>query len=396
LTEIADIGRDPVRGGYSRHLLEPAETELRAWFRHRAGELGLDVVEDATTTIWARWTPEPPAGGPAVATGSHLDSVPGGGPLDGPLGVAGGLAVLSRWRADGFQPARPVTLAVFPEEEGSRFGLPCLGSRLLAGALDPAAALELRDRAGVTLAAALAAAGRPPLPATLAPLSRDRLACLVELHVEQGRALADLGRPVAVARSILAHGRWHATVTGDGNHAGATPMSGRRDPVVVLARLVLAVQARARAVDGARGTVGRLTVTPGGTNVIASRADAWLDLRAPRDQDVTGLADALAADLQAAAAAEGCTADLTRESRSPEVVFDPDLADRLAELVPGAPRLDTGAGHDAGVLAAVLPTGMLFVRNPTGHSHTPAASADPADLRAGVDALDRVLRGLAG
>jgi N-carbamoyl-L-amino-acid hydrolase len=405
LAEIAGVGRDPVRGGYSRHVFEPSELELRAWFTGRAAALGLTVEPDRNGNIWAHW------GGPGpgtVGTGSHLDSVPGGGPLDGPLGVASALSAVARLRERGFTPARPVAVIAFAEEEGSRFGLACLGSKLMTGAIEPAAVTARAGADGVTFAAAAAAAGMDP-----AGIGRDdeRLASLgafVELHVEQGRALADLGAPVAVASAILAHGRWRVTFTGEGNHAGATPMAGRRDPVVAASAAVLAAREIAAARDdpaggvNARATVGRIAVVPGGTNVIASRVDAWLDVRGDTDAACRALAAEITAAIQIAAGRHGCRAELTRESYVPEVVFDAPLQGRLRALLAGVPELGevpvlaTGAGHDAGVLAAELPTAMLFVRNPTGVSHAPAETASAADCRAGVRALAAVLADLAG
>ncbi len=405
LAEIADVGRDTVRGGYSRHVFEPAELELRAWFTRRAAALGLDVEADGNGNIWAHWGGRGPG---TVGTGSHLDSVPGGGALDGPLGVASALSAVARLKARGFGPARPVAVVAFAEEEGSRFGLACLGSKLMTGAVDPALIAARADAAGVTFAQAAAAAGLDP-----AGPGRDgeRLASLgafVELHVEQGRALADLGAPVAVASAILAHGRWRLTFTGEGNHAGATPMAGRRDPLVAAAAAVLAARDIAAARDdpaggvNARATVGRIVPLPGGTNVIASRVDAWLDVRGDTDAATRALVTAVGDAVRAAAAAHGCGVDIAQESYLPEVTFDARLRDRLRAVltqVPGlgeVPVLATGAGHDAGVLAAELPTAMLFVRNPTGVSHAPAESAADEDCRAGVGALAAVLANLAG
>jgi beta-ureidopropionase / N-carbamoyl-L-amino-acid hydrolase len=411
LAEIADVGRDAVRGGYSRHVFEPAELELRAWFTRRAQALGLVVEPDRNGNVWAHWGGRGPG---TVGTGSHLDSVPGGGPLDGPLGVASALAAVARLKARGFAPARPVALVAFAEEEGSRFGIACLGSKLMTGAVDPALTAARADAAGVTFARAAAEAG---VDAAGTGRDDERLASLsafVELHVEQGRALADLGAPVAVASAILAHGRWRLTFTGEGNHAGATPMAGRRDPVVAASAAVLAARNIAAARDNppagvnARATVGRLVPVPGGANVIASRVDAWLDVRGDTDTATRALVTEICAATQLAAAKHGCRVEITKESYLPEVNFDASLRDRLrtvlAEVpglggVPGpgeVPLLATGAGHDAGVLADDLPTAMLFVRNPTGVSHAPAETASDDDCRSGVEALTAVLAALAG
>ena len=206
LGEIADIGRDSFRGGYSRHLFEPAELALREWFTRRAKALGLYVELDRNGNIWAYWGAR---GSGTIALGSHLDSVPGGGAFDGPLGVASALSAVARLRAQGVVPARPVAVVAFAEEEGSRFGVACLGSKLMVGAIDPARAARLTDATGVTFAEAAAAVGLDP-----GELGRDgerlaSLAAFVELHVEQGRGLADMGAPVAAAttgsrRSLIA------------------------------------------------------------------------------------------------------------------------------------------------------------------------------------------------
>jgi beta-ureidopropionase / N-carbamoyl-L-amino-acid hydrolase len=405
LAEIADVGRDAVRGGYSRHVFDPAEVELRTWFTRRAEALDLTVEPDRNGNLWAHWG-EPGPG--TVATGSHLDSVPGGGALDGPLGVASALAAVARLKARGFSPARPVAVVAFAEEEGSRFGLACLGSKLLTGAVDPAAIAPRTDSAGVTFARAASAAGVDPAGTGRDEARLASLGAFVELHVEQGRALADLGAPVAVASAILAHGRWQLTFSGEGNHAGATPMAGRRDPVVAASAAVLAARDIAAARDdpaggvNARATVGRLVPVPGGTNVIASRVDAWLDVRGDTDAACRALVTDICAAVQLAAAEHGCRVEITQESYLPEVAFDAGLRDRLRAVLAGVPGLGevpvlaTGAGHDAGVLAGELPTAMLFVRNPTGVSHAPAETAADDDCRAGTDALTAVLAALAG
>src|ERR1700722_6961152 len=399
LGEIEGIGADPVRGGYSRFVFEPAELQLRAGFTGRARALGLAVELDRNGNLWAYWGAR---GDGTIAVGSHLDSVPGGGALDGPLGVASALSAVARLRSNGVTPSRPVAVVAFAEEEGSRFGIACLGSKLTAGAIAPEAALRLADSAGATFADAAAAAGVDP-----AGIGRDdarlaELAAFVELHVEQGRGLAALGAPVAVASGILAHGRWRLRFAGEGNHAGATPMAGRRDPLAAAAAAILAARAVAAGHDDPRGgsnaraTVGRLVPVPGGTNVIASRVDAWLDLRGDVDASTRALLAEVLAAADEAAAAHGCALEVTEESYVDTVIFDPALRGRLGDVLGGPPALATGAGHDAGVLAAELPTAMLFVRNPTGVSHSPFETASDDDCRAGVDALTAVLRDLAG
>jgi N-carbamoyl-L-amino-acid hydrolase len=387
LAAIADVGADRVRGGYSRHGFDRVELELREWFVAEATLRGLAVETDRNGNIWAWWgNPGPDA----VITGSHLDSVPGGGAFDGPLGVVSSLAAVDVLRAKGFTPRKPLAVVVFVEEEGGRFGVPCLGSRLITGAIDPGQARSLRDPDGISLADAITAAGADP--STLGPDEEAlaRIGCFVELHVEQGRGLTV---PVGVASSILAHGRWRFTFTGEGNHAGATLMSDRRDPMVPAASLVLA--ARKAAVGDARATVGRIVPVPGGTNVIASEVNVWLDARAGDDATTKSVVAEIQAMARQAAAEEGCGIRVTQESYGDTVVFDPVLRDDLSTVLGGVPALPTGAGHDAGILASRVPTAMLFVRNPTGVSHAPQEYAEPDDCEAGVAALASTLEHLA-
>ncbi|MHA7282292.1 allantoate amidohydrolase [Arthrobacter sp. TMS2-4] len=394
LDSIHDVGRDTTRGGYSRGVFTPAESSLREWFIGEAEARGLAVETDRNGILWAWWDATDSRDG-ALVTGSHLDSVPGGGAFDGPLGVASALVAVDLLRGRGVRPQRSLAIAVFPEEEGSRFGVSCLGSRLLTGTLDPDAVRSLTDTDGTTFAEASRAAGLDP-----SHLGRDeeaiaRIGDFVELHVEQGRGLIDLDSAVAIGSTMLGHGRWRLSITGQGNHAGTTLMADRADPMVAAAQVVLAVRKAAAEQDGARATVGRLQPVPGGTNVIASRVDLWLDVRHEEDALTAALIERIHGQAQKICAFEGCRATLTEESRSGTVHFDGalqrTLGNALGRSFPGAPTLPTGAGHDAGILGAVAPTAMLFVRNPTGVSHSPEEFVERDDADAGATALADVL-----
>ncbi|WP_414940135.1 allantoate amidohydrolase [Amycolatopsis sp. cmx-11-51] len=390
LEEISDVGRDPKRGGYSRHAFDAAETELRAWFVELAGRLGLGVETDRNGNIWAWWgTPGPDA----VVTGSHLDSVPGGGAFDGPLGVASALEAVEILQTKGFRPAKPFAVVVFVEEEGGRFGVPCLGSRLLTGTIDADKARGLRDPDGVTFAEAAAKSGLEP---ELVGRDSERLGLIgrfLELHVEQGRGLIDLGSPVAVGNTVIAHGRWRFSFQGQGNHAGATLIGDRRDPMIPAAETVIAVRKLAKVTADARATVGRLVPVPGGTNVIASTVDLWLDARVPGTGTPELVAE-IAKLAEDAAGQEGCRVEVTRESYSGDVIFDDALRRDLGTWLGGPPELPTGAGHDAAILAGFVPSGMLYVRNPTGISHSPEEFSEAEDVDHGARALADVLEKL--
>lgn len=386
LASIEEVGRTPV-GGYTRLAWDPATMALREWFAGEALALGLDLVEDGNGNQLAWWGHGPDA----LLVGSHLDSVPEGGPLDGPLGVASALAAVGALKASGWTPSRPLAVANFTDEEGGRFGIACLGSRLATGAIAPGTALGLRDEDGTSLAEAMQTQGRDPRAAGPADWLAD-VKYYVELHVEQGRWLAPHGAAVGVASAIWPHGRYRFEFCGQGNHAGATAMADRHDPMLAYAATVLAARELASA-SGQRATLGRLRVEPGSTNSIPSRVTAWLDARASDQGELEALVAGITARAEAAAAADGTTVALTPESVTGAVEFDHALRHRLAGLL-DAPVLATGAGHDAGILAARLPTAMLFVRNPTGVSHAPQESATPQDIDEGVAALTRVIEEL--
>ncbi|MBD8044755.1 allantoate amidohydrolase [Arthrobacter sp. Sa2BUA2] len=391
LEAISGIGRDPVRGGYTRPVFSAAETDLRAWFIAEARTRGLAVETDRNGILWAWWG-EPQKG--ALVTGSHLDSVPGGGAFDGPLGIAAALAAVDILVERGVQPNRSLAITVFPEEEGSRFGVACLGSRLLTGAIDPDKARSLRDADGTTFADAARAAGLAPEHIGRDEDALARIGDFVELHVEQGRGLGEDGPAVAVGSSILGHGRWKLTVHGQGNHAGTTLMEDRADPMVAAAQIITAVQQAATAQPGARATVGRIQAVPGGTNVIASRVQLWLDARHEEDAVTAALVETIHGKAQKIAAFEGCSVTLDQESFSPTTSFDPELQRQLQLALPQAPVLATGAGHDAGILAGHVPAGMVFVRNPTGISHSPEEYVEDADAVYSAEALADVLEAL--
>jgi N-carbamoyl-L-amino-acid hydrolase len=331
-----------------------------------------------------------------VVTGSHLDSVLDGGAYDGPLGVVSALAAVDVLRDRGFEPAAPIGVSVFAEEEGSRFGIACLGSRLLTGTVKPDQALALRDRDGVFLADAMAAAGTEPDLGRSGLL--DGIDCFVELHVEQGRDLVDRDAAVGVASAIWPHGRFRFDFTGEANHAGTTRMEDRRDPMLTYAMTVLAANKQAR-LAGQRATFGRVDVQPNGTNAVPSRVTAWLDARAESTWHLEQLLAETERLATERASRDNTAVEVTAESTSPEVAFDPELAQRIAALGGDLPWpvIPTMAGHDAGVVStAGTRSAMLFVRNPTGVSHSPAESAETADCLAGVQALADTLQHLAG
>ncbi|HEY0239684.1 MAG TPA: allantoate amidohydrolase [Friedmanniella sp.] len=387
---LADVGRHPGSGGYRRFAWTAEDAALREWFAGECAVRGLDLVEDRVGNQWAWWGDPDAAPGQGVVTGSHLDSVPDGGAYDGPLGVVGAFAAIDRLRAAGFEPRRPLGVVSFVDEEGARFGVACSGSRVLTGVMTADRALGLTDVDGVSMGEALTAAGRRTDRFGQDPETLARVGAFVELHVEQGRGLVDLDQPVAVGTDIWPHGRWRMDFAGEANHAGTTRLEDRHDAMLGLASAVLAARSAAE-VRGCLATVGRVRVDPGAVNAVAAAVTGWLDARGADEAEVR----AVVADVTAVVGASAGT--VTEESWTPTTAFTPSLVERLRRVLPDAPRLGTGAGHDAGVLAgAGVASAMLFVRNPTGVSHSPAEHAEAADCLAGVEALASVLADLSG
>ncbi len=395
--ELLPVGRSSASGGYRRYAWTGADTDCRAWFREQAEARGLAHETDRNGNQWA-WLGDPAAGN-AVVTGSHLDSVPDGGAFDGPLGVVSAFAALDELRGRGARVTRPLGIVNFGDEEGARFGLACVGSRLTAGALTAEQAHRLTDGDGITLPQAMETAGYDPDTLGPDPERLARIGAFVELHVEQGRALDLSGDRIGIASAIWPHGRWRFDFRGEANHAGTTRLADRHDPMLPYAETVLAARREAE-LAGAVATFGKIGVEPNGVNAIPSLVRGWLDSRAADQASLDTVVTGIEKAAREYAAARGVDLDVVRESFTPVVEFDHALRDELARILGTrtelkVPVLGTGAGHDAGILSDRIPTAMLFVRNPTGVSHSPAEYAAEDDCVAGVNALADVLEGLA-
>lgn len=395
--ELLPVGRHPGTRGYRRFAWTGADAECRDWFRAQAEARGMVHELDRNGNQWA-WLGDP-AQGDAVVTGSHLDSVPDGGAFDGPLGVVSSFAALDELRGRGVRFGRPLAIVNFGDEEGARFGLACVGSRLAAGQLTVEQAHRLTDGEGITLPQAMEAAGYDPDAIGPDPERLARIGAFVELHVEQGRALDLSGDRVGIASAIWPHGRWRFDFRGEANHAGTTRLVDRRDPMLPYAETVLAARREAHLAH-AVATFGKIAVEPNGVNAVPSLVRGWLDSRAADQETLDTVVTGIERTARECADAHGVDLDVVRESFTPVVEFDHALRDELARILGKdtdltVPVLGTGAGHDAGILSKTIPTAMLFVRNPTGVSHSPAEFAAEDDCLAGVAALADVLEGLA-
>jgi beta-ureidopropionase / N-carbamoyl-L-amino-acid hydrolase len=374
--ELADIGRTPT--GWNRVAWTPLEVEAQRWFEAKAESIGLEVRRDGAGSVWAV-TPDADAG-PWTCAGSHLDTQPDGGAYDGALGIVCALEAAAAIQESGIERRRPLAVVAFVDEEGARFRTACFASLAITGRLDVDEVLQAMDGAeaihGVT---------RESLLESRAQLAN--VESYLEVHVEQGKALVDRGLALGIADVLTPRQRWRAVFTGESDHAGTRAMAGRRDALVAAAPFILAVSEEAGARPGAVATVGRLEIAPGSTNSIPGRVACLLDVRAREAATIDEVVGALRARFP--------EAELTRESRNDGAAFDAGLRAALHAGAEGrgipAGDLPSYAGHDAGILAPHVPAAMLFVRNPTGASHTPAEWASDDDCVAAAQVLTDAL-----
>lgn len=390
-------------GGLTRRYGSGALVEALACFEGWLAEAGLEARRDHVGNVWARIEGGRP-GLPALVLGSHLDSVRDGGNWDGPLGVLLALDQAERLTvgdaagaAGAAAPATDLPFALevvaFADEEGGRFPTAYLGSHVWAGLWRPEE-LDLTDSDGVRLEDAVRAMGGDPARIGEGARAPGDLLAWCEVHIEQGTRLERAGVPLGVVTTIQGQTRCTARFTGQAGHAGTTAMDARHDAFLAAAEWALAVEAEALATDGLVATVGRVAVMPGAANVIPGETVATLDARHPDDAVRRQAVAALAAFAEDIAAARGVALDWRQDTDNPSVVFAPHLQELLGQAVAdttgaAAPRLASGAGHDAAPLSRVTDVSMLFVRCRDGISHNPAEHVDTPDVAAAVAALDR-------
>ncbi|MEU1727066.1 Zn-dependent hydrolase [Actinomadura sp. ATCC 39365] len=400
LTELAGFGRfhDSASDlyGVSRPALTPPDVEARQWLLRQMTDVGLDVWTDAVGNLFGRYDGTDP-GIPPLMIGSHVDSVPQGGMFDGALGVLAAMEVIRALREAGHSLRRSVVVAVFTEEEGSRFGTDMLGSAVAAGRIPLEQALALRDADGVTLGEALEKTGFAGHGSVLAPPY-----AYLEVHIEQGPILSSAGVDIGLPTGVQAIS-WHElTVTGKAAHAGATPAHLRVDAAKTATRLMAALfeYAAARQDGGLMMTVGRMRLEPGVTNIVPRLASFTVDLRAPDDGLVTD-AEAHLSGLVEREGQDGPAAALRRLARTQPVPFSEPLrrlvADVAGTLGYSRRSLISGAGHDAQEMAALCPSAMIFVPGLyDGISHTPREYSDPAACHKATNLLAHVVTALCG
>jgi ureidoglycolate amidohydrolase len=395
IAELAGFNDDPAAGGITREVYTPtyaaALERVAAWMR----EAGLDTRLDAVGNLFGRWAGSEPDVA-LVLTGSHVDTTLNAGRYDGVVGVLGAIEAVRLLRDGGVVPRRSIEVVAWAGEE-PRFGTGCVGSRAAAGRLARADLDRLRDRDGVSMADALRIAGFDPDAVGDAEIAPASIHALVELHIEQGAVLEESGESIGVVTAIAAPHDLRVTLRGAATHAGATPMRLRRDALAGAAEAMTALE---RSAQGATvATVGVLRVQPGAINVVPGEVELDVDVRdsdrAAREQVVEGWL----AEARAIAARRGLALDVAPIVDDDPAACDPAVVEAAAaaaeQLGLAYRRMTSGAYHDAMVMGARVPIGMIFVPSAGGISHHPDEHTDPDDIERGVRVLAGTLARLA-
>jgi ureidoglycolate amidohydrolase len=384
----------------TRIVFSPADLKARAWLIAGCEKAGLAVRQDPIGNIFARWTGSEPSAA-AVGTGSHIDAIPNAGKYDGVVGVLGGLEAIRSLQRTGFRPKYSIELLMFTSEEPTRFGIGCLGSRLLSGTMTPDAARKLVDKDGASLEEVRRSAGYT------APLEEVKLRdgyykAFVELHIEQGPLLEQQKIPLGIVTSIAAPASFRLLIEGAGGHAGAVLMPDRRDALCAASELILAIENAAKTSGAADtvATVGICDVFPGAVNSIPSRVNLMLDIR---DTNL-GRRDAV---MRAIETAEKTIATKRQVTIREEIVnadapaqCAPAIVESLSEACSknqfASLPMVSRAYHDSLFMSRIAPAAMLFIPCRNGYSHRPDEYASPEDIACGVLVLAETLALLAG
>ncbi|SEB60833.1 M20 family metallo-hydrolase [Terriglobus roseus] len=397
-TQVEQTGREGERA-VTRVVFTNDDMQARAWLRVLYEEAGLQVREDAVGNTFARWVGSDP-GLPAVGTGSHTDAIPHAGMYDGTLGVLGGLEAIRTLQRVGVKPRRSIELVMFTSEEPTRFGIGCLGSRLMAGTLDPARADALLGKDDLTLRQARENAGfQGDLAQVKLPVSY--YSAWAELHIEQGPLLERDGVQIGIVTHIAAPASYRFTIDGLGGHAGALLMPDRRDALCAASEIILAIERAAlgTGVIDTVATVGTVKVHPGAVNSVPSRVDLELDVRdtepGRRDEVMAHIRSAIA-EIEARRGVKVSETEINADApaTSSEAIVE-SIQKACKDLGLTNRRMVSRAYHDSLFIARVAPVAMIFVPCRDGVSHRPDEFATVEAMRDGVSVLAETLLDLA-
>ena len=377
----------------TRIVFSEEDLRARSWLKDLCSTAGLQVREDAIGNTFARWAGSEPSL-PAVGSGSHIDAIPHSGRYDGTVGVLGALEAIRALQRAGARPRRSIELLLFTSEEPTRFGIGCLGSRLLSGSLPPSAGETLRDKDGASLNAVRAAAGFSGDLESVR-LSPDDYSAFLELHIEQGPLLEERNVALGVVTAIAAPASVRILIEGQGGHAGAVLMPGRQDAFLAAAEIALALEALAKstgALDSV-ATTGVCDVFPGAVNSIPSRVRLETDIRDTDAVRRDGMVLALEDHCRRISAVRGVVVTTEMINRDAPAICDAKLIAILCEACAhlSFDHMVSRAYHDSLFMSRLFPVAMLFIPCHKGYSHRPEEYASPASMAQGVFVLANAL-----
>jgi ureidoglycolate amidohydrolase len=384
----------------TRIVFSEDDLSAREYIKSLCCEVGLPVREDAVGNTFARWVGKDPVA-PAIATGSHIDAIPYAGRFDGTVGVLGGLEAIRALERSGFQPLRSIELVLFTSEEPTRFGIGCLGSRVLSGSLDDAADQALRDGTGLSLHDWRASAGFEGSLSS-ARLSPGHYAGFLELHIEQGPLLEREGLPLGLVTAIAAPASLRIEIEGEGGHAGAMLMPDRHDAFLAAAEIALALETAVKATGAVDtvGTTGVCEVFPGAINSVPSRTNLAVDVRDIDEARRDSVLAALAAACEVVAGKRGVRVQRHFLNSDPPAQCSAELLQVLSVACNSRGiahrRMVSRAYHDSLFMSRIAPVAMLFIPCRNGVSHRPDEYTSPDAIAAGVSVLADALASLAG
>lgn len=396
ILELGEIGRDPEDRGLYRMAFTEADMEAKRWLQQRLDAAGIENTMDGAGNVIGRLGDNLEE--PAIVIGSHTDTVPRAGMLDGALGVLCGLECLRRLKEERVELKRPVEMISFSDEEG-RFG-GMLGSEAFCGLITPES-LHSTDLDGVTLRDEMEARGLNPIGALDARRPASSIQAYFELHIEQGPVLDTAGESVGIVENITGLFKWLVRFRGEANHAGTTPMDMRHDAFMGLADFAHEVPRilEENGTEVSRATIGKAQILPGAPNTVPGEVEFSLDVR---DTDSTILSELRAAFRKALSAIgrrRGLMVEFEEQSHIRPVRCQPELVDSLVEqakkLGLSFRVMPSGAAHDAQIVAQIAPVVMVFVPSRDGQSHTPAEWTDWIDIEAGANLLYQAVRKVA-
>ena len=403
LATFSSVEPSAIGTAVTRVVFTPDDLRARAWLKQLAQAEGLSIREDAVGNTFFRWTGSEP-GLPAVATGSHIDAIPHAGMYDGTVGVLGGLEAIRALKHSGLRPRRSIELVLLTSEEPTRFGIGCVGSRLISGTLSPERADALhgaqRGSEDETLAQVRTAAGFSG-PLSSVRLPPDHYHGWVELHIEQGPLLEREGLRLGVVTAIAAPAGYRFTIEGLGGHAGALLMPDRRDALCAAAELILSIEKHALAtgVIDTVATVGTCDVYPGAVNSVPSRVTLQVDVRDIDPLRREGVMQSVRRDVEAIGKRREVRIAESLVNADPPAISSPHIVEVIDQVCRGfgvpAKHMVARAYHDSSFIAGIAPIAMIFIPCRGGVSHRPDEYAAPGDIALGARVLAATLATLA-